>query len=124
MVADLLNKPGRKFSGWNESTPSREVDIYWRDGDVAITEAGDKTSVITAYGKSSPKMPSFVPPKWAEDSRYVEIKPQEVTYPNRSAGRPTTGPDRPVRRLGRRPHRPRPPRPGPGGTPAPTPTTR
>lgn len=124
MVADLLNKPGRKFSGWNESTPPREVDIYWRNGDVAITEAGNKTSVITAYGKSSPKKPSFVPPKWADDSRYVEIKPQEVTYPNRERWEADDWPGPPPAPTGAPAPPAAPASPAPGGTPAPTPTTR
>lgn len=127
MVADLVNKPARRFSGWNTSKPAREVDIYWRDGDVAITEAGDKTSVITAYGKSSPRDASYVDPKWADDARYVEVTSREVSYPSRerweaddwpwapSASGPTPPPTAPAPPAG-------PPAGGP--PPAPTPATK
>lgn len=84
MQADLLNRPERFFSGLNEK--GREVDVYYRAEDVVITEAGKKTSVITAYGVSSPKNgndPAKVG-RWANNPRYVEIKGREVVYPDRS----------------------------------------
>lgn len=84
MQADLLNRPERFFSGFNEK--GREVDVYYRAEDVVITEAGKKTSVITAYGVSSPKNgndPAKVG-QWANNPRYVEIKGREVVYPDRS----------------------------------------
>lgn len=84
MQADLLNRPERFFSGINDR--GREVDVYYRAEDVVITEAGKKTSVITAYGVSSPKNgndPAKVG-RWADNPRYVEIKGREVVYPDRS----------------------------------------
>ena len=84
MQADLLNRPERIFSGINDK--GREVDVYYRNEDVVITEAGKKTSVITAYGRSSPKNgndPVKVK-RWADNPRYVEIKGNEVVHPDRS----------------------------------------
>lgn len=84
--ADILNKPDRIFSGKNKN--GREVDIYYKDGSVVITEAGNKRSVITSYGKvdAKAKTPTAVDPsKWANDANYVEIKvngPNQVIYPN------------------------------------------
>jgi hypothetical protein len=84
--ANILNEPERMFSGVNEN--GREVDIFYKDGSVVITEAGRKESVITSYGRVS-KTPSAVDPtKWARDARYVEIRPGggafEIIYPNRA----------------------------------------
>jgi hypothetical protein len=84
MQADLLNRPERIFSGINDK--GREVDVYYRAEDVVITEAGKKTSVITAYGRSSRKNgndPVKVK-RWADNPRYVEIKGNEVVHPDRS----------------------------------------
>jgi hypothetical protein len=83
LQADLLNRPERIFSGINDK--GREVDVYYRNADVVITEAGKKTSVITAYGRSSPKNgndPVKVK-RWADNPRYVEIKGNEVVHPDR-----------------------------------------
>ncbi|MFI5843472.1 hypothetical protein ACIA8K_27570 [Catenuloplanes sp. NPDC051500] len=85
--ADILNNPERTFTGYNKN--GREVDIYYKDGSVAITEAGKKDSVITAYGKAdtthaNPK--PVKPEKWADDAAYVEVQPSPantVIYPNR-----------------------------------------
>jgi hypothetical protein len=83
--AEILNNPERVFSGVNRN--GRAVDIYYKNGDVVITEAGNKTSVITAYGRSSRGGGTAVAPeKWATDPAFVEIKPgppAEVIYPNR-----------------------------------------
>jgi hypothetical protein len=85
--ANILNEPDRIFSGRN--TNGREVDIYYKDGSVAITEAGNKRSVITAYGlaDTKKKKPTAVSPeKWDNDPSYVEIKfdkGNEVLYPNK-----------------------------------------
>lgn len=84
MQADLLNRPERIFSGINDK--GREVDVYYRNEDVVITEAGKKTSVITAYGRSSPKNgnDAVKVKRWADNPRYVEIKGNEVVHPDRS----------------------------------------
>ncbi|EDX77567.1 hypothetical protein MC7420_2891 [Coleofasciculus chthonoplastes PCC 7420] len=83
--AEILNNPERIFSGRNKN--GREVDIYYKDGSIVITEAGRKNSVITAYGSVSSKgnATPVDPQKWAGDSSYVEIKVEgsnEVIYPN------------------------------------------
>ncbi len=83
--ADILNNPERIFSGRNEN--GRDVDIYYQDDSVVITEAGKKDSVITAYGKASQKGKAnpVNPEKWAKDPNYVEIKidgPDQVIYPD------------------------------------------
>lgn len=82
----VVNGPERVFSGTNRN--GREVDIYYRKGSVVITEAGDKTSVITAYGAISRNNPSPVDPnaKWATNVAYVEIQvigENKVIFPNR-----------------------------------------
>jgi hypothetical protein len=77
MQADLLNRPDRVFTGLNSD--GRAVDIYYRNnGDVAITVAGRKEEVITAYGPSDPDgTGSFNDvSKWADKPGYVEINPR------------------------------------------------
>ena len=76
MQADLLNNPDRVFTGTNKN--GRQVDVYYRNnGDVAITVAGNKEQVITAYGPSDPNGGSFNPvSKWGDDPSYVEINPR------------------------------------------------
>ncbi|WP_410614864.1 hypothetical protein [Amycolatopsis sp. lyj-109] len=77
MQADLLNRPDRVFTGLNSD--GRPVDIYYREnGDVAITVAGRKEEVITAYGPSDPDgTGSFNDvSKWADKPGYVEINPR------------------------------------------------
>ena len=94
-AAELMNDPERIFSGVNKN--GRNVDIYYRNGSAVITEAGDRTSVITAYGRFSPKGANSPidperwadPARWDSGARYVEIGtnkkgPLEVIYPNRS----------------------------------------
>ncbi len=98
MQAEILNNPDRVFSGVYEgefqgAPYTREVDIYWRAGDVVITEAGNKRSVITAFGISDPakirrgERTSAVDAeqKWANNPNYVEIvlgPPQRIIFPN------------------------------------------
>ncbi len=87
--AEILNNPERIFSGINSN--GREVDIYYKDGTVVITQASNKSSVITAYGKADTKGKSpkpVNPDKWTNDTNYVEIKVKganEVIYPSREA---------------------------------------
>jgi predicted secreted Zn-dependent protease len=82
--AAVVNSPERVFNGVNESP--REVDIYCKrialdstkPGEltdmVVITEAGDKTSVITMYPRSASH--------WEANASYVEIKvgSSEIVY--------------------------------------------
>lgn len=51
-VISILNDPDRVFSGINRNGNS--VDIYWKNGSVVITDAGNKNSVISAYGRIDP----------------------------------------------------------------------
>ncbi len=83
--ATILNNPEIIFSGRNKN--GRDVDIYYKDGSVVITVAGDKTSVITSYGAIAKKGGSspLTPDKWAGDPSYVEVRinsSNEVIYPN------------------------------------------
>jgi len=86
--AEILNKPERIFSGRNYN--GRDVDIYYQNGSVVITEAGKKHSVITAYGRVATKNGNSPvdPAKWANDPDYVELEVDgqyRVTYPDRGS---------------------------------------
>ncbi|WP_280433891.1 RHS repeat-associated core domain-containing protein [Nocardia carnea] len=104
--ASILNSPDRIFSGTyrgkhhrTREPYTREVDIYYQAaspndptaGSVVITEAGNKNSVITAYGLIDKKAdnPRPVSPElWADDPDYVEIRvnndgSNEVEYTDR-----------------------------------------
>lgn len=101
--ADILNNPDRVFSGHYQGTNhhtgqpyTREVDVYYvagpngGHGSVVITEAGNKNSVITAYGLVDTRATTprpVDPSQWANDPNYVEINTSggvnEVVYPNR-----------------------------------------
>lgn len=85
-ITAIVNEPERIFTGVN--TNGREVDIYYKQSSVVITEAGNKRSVITAYGTISKRSPSPVDPdkKWSSDPQYVEIRlndSNEIIFPNR-----------------------------------------
>jgi uncharacterized protein RhaS with RHS repeats len=98
---DVLNSPERIFSGINANTHNggRPVDVYYKDGSAVITEAGDKTSVITAYGNiSKRKGDKPVPPsRWdgskaweGPNERYVEVvakpdRPPEIIHPDKKS---------------------------------------
>lgn len=93
--ADLLNNPERIFSGKHAGTTpegvayERDVDIYYRDESVVITEAGKKHSVITAYGKiaTKGKIKPVDPAEFADSKNFVEIDVKgpsnEVIFPSR-----------------------------------------
>ncbi|MFB8281304.1 putative T7SS-secreted protein [Nocardia colli] len=102
--ASILNNPDRVFSGRYEGKHkitgepyTRDVDVYYQAGtneytrgSVVITEAGNKRSVITAYGlidKRKPKVRGAKLENWAGHPNYVEIRTtdgaHEVVYPNR-----------------------------------------
>lgn len=96
VAAEILNHPERIFSGINKN--GNPVDIYYSNGSVVITDAGNKRSVITAYGQISTKGSNkpAVPSRWVESSkwqngeRYVEINRSssgmtEVIYPDRQS---------------------------------------
>lgn len=109
--ASILNNPDRIFSGTYRGTDhitgepyTRQVDIYFRAGQrdttnslgsVVITEAGNKRSVITAYGlidgrPSIRKRPVNADKVWAHDPDYVEIRRRgddidEVVFPDRAS---------------------------------------
>lgn len=74
MVLDILNSPGRIFTGVYERT-GRRVDIYYRDGNVVITDAGQKDRVITGYGGTlDVENPRAVDPNnWAGNPAYEEV---------------------------------------------------
>jgi hypothetical protein len=104
-VAGLLNNPERTFSGVNRN--GREVDVYWRDEDVVITVAGRKDTVITAYGRRSPRDPHpESAATWESNPAYVEIEGQQVSYHDASRFEADEWP-------------PMPPAPSPGGAPPP-----
>ncbi|MDE1464978.1 RHS repeat-associated core domain-containing protein [Spartinivicinus poritis] len=48
-VLDILNEPENVYTGKNKN--GNYVDIYHKNGSVVITDAGNKRSIITAYGK-------------------------------------------------------------------------
>lgn len=84
-ISKILNDPDRIFTGTNEN--GREIDVYYMEGSVAITVAGEKKSVITAYGLVSKRSGHPISPdRWASDERYVEIcvrNENEVIFANR-----------------------------------------
>ena len=51
--AEILNDWDQFIRGTNYK--GKDVDIYFKDGRIVITEAGDKTKVITAYGREFSK---------------------------------------------------------------------
>jgi hypothetical protein len=53
-IASIMNDPATKvYTGTNED--GRPVDFYHRDGTTVITEQGDRTRVITAFGRLATK---------------------------------------------------------------------
>lgn len=77
--AEILNNWDRMFTGVNEN--GRPVDIFYKDGMVVITQAGDKSKVITAYGGmySNDKKPLPIskwtdPRKWDDGVFYWSFK--------------------------------------------------
>ncbi|MGW6421345.1 putative T7SS-secreted protein [Nocardia sp. NPDC055053] len=99
--ASILNNPDRIFSGNYQGVNhltnqpyTRAVDIYYQNGSVVITDAGNKSSVITAYGlidRNRSHRRRAVDPdrKWANDPNFVEIRTRngdnEVIYPDRGS---------------------------------------
>ena len=81
LQADIINNPEHVFIGINDN--GRQVTVFYKDGDVVITQDNDFTRVITAYGRSGvstkpggrvgPGSP-VTPDRWANNPNYVEIK--------------------------------------------------
>jgi hypothetical protein len=63
VVADIINMAQRKFVGTNRN--GRDVNIFWKDGSVVITQGNDITRIITAHGlvDRRKKVPTAVDPK-------------------------------------------------------------
>ncbi|MGC4064599.1 MAG: RHS repeat-associated core domain-containing protein [Polyangiaceae bacterium] len=55
-MADIMNDPKTSvYRGTNTSKTPRPVDFYHRDGTTVVTEQGEPTRVITAFGKLATK---------------------------------------------------------------------
>jgi hypothetical protein len=70
--ASILNSPERIFTGVNEN--DRDVDVYYKGDTVVITEAGNKTLLITGFGKldGAKKIPRD-PSRWVNKSNWKPI---------------------------------------------------
>ena len=72
--AEILNNWDQFVRGTNQR--GKEVDVFLKDGYVIITEAGDKTRVITSYGREFSVSGKPVDPKrwnfnqWQEGEFY------------------------------------------------------
>ena len=82
-LLQLRNNPERLYVGTN--TNGNRVAVFWRDGDVLITDAADTQALISAYGRSAPLRPSYVRDKWAGNTNYRLI--------TGSVGRSPPGPE-------------------------------
>ncbi|WP_377478589.1 MAG: hypothetical protein P2A85_08195 [Microcoleus anatoxicus] len=80
LQADIINKPERVFIGINDN--GRQVTVFYKDGNVVITQNNDFTRVITAYGRSGiSRFPGgrvkagtpVSPNKWMNSPHYLEI---------------------------------------------------
>src|SRR5262249_27305248 len=70
--ADVLNDWQHSFTGVNKN--GRPVDVYWKDEMVVITHHGQKTHVITAYGRGfgDPEhLSRWRPEGWQPGERYT-----------------------------------------------------
>jgi RHS repeat-associated protein len=67
-ILDVRNNPDKLYIGTNKN--GNNVSVFYKNGNVVIADGADSTSIITAYGKSAPKRPSFVSDKWANDSNF------------------------------------------------------
>jgi RHS repeat-associated protein len=79
-IAAIINNPTRTFIGINKN--SRQVNVFWKDGQVVITQDNDVSRVITAYGdkwvtkvRGGKEVPGdYVPAEtWSNNSHYTEI---------------------------------------------------
>jgi RHS repeat-associated protein len=65
VILETRNRPSKLYVGTNEH--GNQVAVFYKDGNVVITDLADTQSVITAYGKDAPKRASFVADKWKDD---------------------------------------------------------
>ncbi|WLQ16197.1 DUF6531 domain-containing protein [Hahella aquimaris] len=80
-VLDILNDPERIFTGKNKN--GNYIDIYFKDGNAVFTDAGNKRSIITVYGKIDPRQKKPVKDdQWADPlyERIVDDKKQVVGW--------------------------------------------
>jgi len=63
-MAIVLNNPDKLYTGFSKAY--RQVDLYYKDGRVVVTEKGDKTKIITSYNTRSTK-------SFDQDPNLVEV---------------------------------------------------
>jgi RHS repeat-associated protein len=70
---DILNNWEKSFTGTNAN--GRQVDIYWKDESVVITQRGAKHKRITAYGKRADRGRGDPVPheRWSDRKRWKKI---------------------------------------------------
>jgi hypothetical protein len=74
IALDMLNNPERVFTGVYTAS-GRQVDIYYRNGSVVITDAGQKGRVVTSYGPAFENgSKPLDPAQWAGDPNYREVR--------------------------------------------------
>jgi len=71
-ILDVRNNPDKIYVGINQN--GNKVAVFWKNGNVVITDAADTTAVITAYGQSAPKRAKYVVDKWVNDPNFNEVK--------------------------------------------------
>jgi hypothetical protein len=81
LQAEIINNPERIFAGFNDN--GRQVTIFYRDGNVVITQNNDFRRVISAYGPSGVSrkpggkvLPSKPVPtdQFENNPNYIEIR--------------------------------------------------
>lgn len=70
-IHEVRNNPDKLYVSVDPNNP---VTIFWKDGDVVITESVDSTSVRTAYGKSAPKRAKYKRDVWAKNPKYLLVE--------------------------------------------------
>ena len=72
MAAEIINSAERKFIGINEN--GRRVNIFYKDGNVIITEGDNVTRIITGYGPGAgkPSAPANIN-TWINNPNFFEI---------------------------------------------------
>lgn len=54
LETNIINNADRKFIGAHNKS-GRKVNVFWKNGDVVITEADNTNRIITGYGRSATK---------------------------------------------------------------------